>query len=172
MGQLPEHELLSRYQAMKAAGPGLPPFVYALLNVAGNARALKDYRERSYNQVERIAKTHLTMRAQCRTIATALAAERFRLDHQRWPTTLQELAPKYLATVPPDPFTGKPLLLKLEADGITIYSVGVNGIDQQGTVFPIDKQHENDIGCRLWNPDKRRADHSKEIKKAIEDSSK
>lgn len=170
--QSPEHELLSRYQAMKAERPGLPPFVYALLNVAGNAQALKDYKDRSYNQVERIAKTHLTMRAQCRTIATGLAAERFRLDQQRWPTSLQELTPKYLATVPLDPFTGKPLLLKQEADGITIYSVGINGIDQLGTVFPVDKQFENDIGYRLWNPDKRRADHSKEIKKALEDSSK
>jgi hypothetical protein len=170
--QSPEHELLSRYQAMKAERPGLPPFVYALLNVVGNAYSLKDYRDRSYNQVERIAKTHLTMRAQCRTIATALAAERFRLDQQRWPTNLKELAPKYLTTVPLDPFTGKPLLLKQEADGITIYSVGINGIDQQGTVFPFDKQFENDIGYRLWNPDKRRQDHSKEIKKALEDSSK
>ncbi len=170
--QSPEHELLSRYQAMKTERPGLPPFVYALLNVAGNARSLKDYRDRSYNQVDRMAKTHLTMRAQCRTIATALAAERFRLDHKRWPTSLQELAPKYLVSVPLDPFTGKPLLLKQEADGITIYSVGINGIDQQGTIFPVDKQFENDIGYRLWNPDKRRQDHSKEIKKALEDSSK
>jgi hypothetical protein len=168
----PEHELLSRYQAMKTERPGLPPFVYALLNVAGNAYSLKDYRDRSYNQVERIAKTHLTMRAQCRAIATALAAERFRLDRQRWPTSLQEMVPKYLATVPLDPFTGKPLLMMQQADGITIYSVGTNGIDQQGTVFPVDKQYENDIGYRLWNPDKRRADHSKEIKKALEDSSK
>lgn len=170
--QSPEHELLSRFLAKKAVEPGLPPFVYALLNVPGNARALKDYKDESYYQLEKITKTHLRMRAQCRTIATALAAERFRLDQQRWPTNLQELAPKYLAAVPLDPFTGKSLLLKKEADGITIYSVGINGIDQEGAIFPVDKQHENDIGYRLWNPDKRRADHSKEIKKALEDSSK
>lgn len=54
----------------------------------------------------------------------------------------------------------------------TIYSVNANGIDQDGTFFPVDKKHDNDTGYRLWNPDNRRANHSLEIKKVLEDSSK
>src|SRR5439155_514909 len=41
--------------------------------------------------------------AQVRCTIAGLAAERFRLDHERWPKTLAELTPKYLARVPDDP---------------------------------------------------------------------
>lgn len=51
--------------------------------------------------------------AHLRAAETVLALERFRLAHQdALPTSLDELAPVYIASVPVDPFTGGPLRLK------------------------------------------------------------
>jgi hypothetical protein len=40
--------------------------------------------------------------------AIAVALRRFRLDHGAYPNALDELAPRYLKTVPLDPYTGRP----------------------------------------------------------------
>lgn len=111
----------------------------------------------------------LSYRAHCRCIATALAAERFRLENGDWPTKWEQLAPKYVPSVLLDPFTGKPLFLKALPDGLVIYSVGYNGNDDGGEIFPTDKQYYNDVGYRLWNPAQRGMDMGKELKAAEEE---
>jgi hypothetical protein len=63
-------------------------------------------------------------------VAFALAA--YRADHGRYPEKLGDLAPKYLAAVPDDLFSGKPLIYRLEGKGYLLYSVGVNGKDDGG----------------------------------------
>jgi hypothetical protein len=63
-------------------------------------------------------------------LAFALAA--YRLDNGRYPDKLDALAPKYLAAVPNDMFSGKALIYRLSEDGYLLYSVGVNGIDEGG----------------------------------------
>ena len=69
-------------------------------------------------------------------IASALA--RYRLEHGREASGLDELAlPKEVTR---DPFTGKPLKLKHTADGWIIYSVAQNGIDDGGD-FNDQKDH-------------------------------
>ena len=118
-----------------------------------------------------MARAILIHRAHCRCITTALAAERYRLEHGTWPTTWEQVSPKYLPARLLDPFTGKPLFLKTHPDGLVIYSVGYNGIDDGGKIFPVEKQFYNDIGYRLWNPEWRRVDMSKEFK-VIEDEFK
>jgi hypothetical protein len=63
-----------------------------------------------------------------------------------------------LAAVPLDPFTGKPLLFKTREDGVTVYSVGRDGVDDGGLArnpIPL-KPAAKDIGFRLYNPDQRR----------------
>jgi hypothetical protein len=75
----------------------------------------------------RIAETFATSRAELRCAIAALAAERFRLAHGRWPNTLDELVPRSLAAVPLDPFDSKPVKLSRFDDGILIYSVGRYG---------------------------------------------
>ena len=54
-------------------------------------------------------------------VAAALAA--YRLDHKRNPAALSELVPRYLASVPADPFTGKPLLYSPDGPG-AVHSAG------------------------------------------------
>jgi hypothetical protein len=58
------------------------------------------------------------------TIA-ALACERFRLTHQRWPATLDAMVQaKLLATAPTDPLDNTPLRLVLASDGLQVHSSG------------------------------------------------
>jgi hypothetical protein len=63
-------------------------------------------------------------------VAFALAA--YRADNGRYPARLDDLAPKYLAEVPNDLFTGRPLIYKPSEKGYRLYSVGVNGKDDGG----------------------------------------
>jgi hypothetical protein len=63
-------------------------------------------------------------------IAVALAA--YHKDNKNYPKTLAELSPKYLATVPNDVFSGKPLIYKPNGTGYFFYSVGLNGKDDEG----------------------------------------
>jgi hypothetical protein len=63
-------------------------------------------------------------------VAFALAA--FRADHGRFPKQLSELAPKYLSKVPDDLFSGEPLIYRPADDGYLLYSVGINGQDDDG----------------------------------------
>jgi hypothetical protein len=63
----------------------------------------------------------------------ALAARAYQIEHKTPPASLQVLAPEYLAAVPNDPFElDAPLHLKREADGVQIYSVGPDGLDDGG----------------------------------------
>jgi hypothetical protein len=63
-------------------------------------------------------------------IAYALAA--YRSDNGHYPTKLDDLSPKYLAAIPGDLFSGKPLIYRPSADGYLLYSVGPNGVDDGG----------------------------------------
>jgi hypothetical protein len=108
--------------------------------------------------MEMLCGAPLRDQAQLSCVLAALAAERFRLAHQRWPKNLQELCPKYLAQVPIDPFDGKPLRLAQKKDGIAIYSVGKDGRDDGGEILnPAQADGKNsDLGLRLWDPKQRR----------------
>jgi hypothetical protein len=63
-------------------------------------------------------------------VAFALAA--YRKAEGRYPAKLADLAPKYLAAVPGDVFTGKELIYKPSANGYLFYSIGANGKDDGG----------------------------------------
>ena len=63
-------------------------------------------------------------------IALALAAHH--RDRGRYPAKLNDLAPKYLPAIPDDLFSGKPLIYRLTDNGYLLYSVGVNGRDDEG----------------------------------------
>jgi hypothetical protein len=82
-------------------------------------------------------------------IAFALAA--YQRDHGKYSQKLAELAPKYLAAVPVDLFTGKPLVYRQEADGYLLYSFGLNGQDDQGRSYD-DNPPGDDLRVRLPLP--------------------
>jgi hypothetical protein len=108
--------------------------------------------------IRKIAEAERRMQANLRSAVVALAAERFRLAQNRWPEGLDVLVNAgFLAAVPTDPFDGKPLRLKPTVDGLVIYSVGQDRIDNGGN---IDRDHPSDpgtdVGFRLWNTARRR----------------
>jgi hypothetical protein len=95
--------------------------------------------------------------ARVRCTMAALAAERYRRRHQRWPDSLAALVPALLPGVPADPFDGKPLRMRRLADGVVIYSVGPDGEDNGGNLprnAPLGRGV--DVGIRLWDVARRR----------------
>jgi hypothetical protein len=95
--------------------------------------------------------------AHLRCLTAALAAERYRREHGAWPESLDKLVPAQLTAVPLDPFDGRPLRYRRTEDGVMIYSVGHDGIDDGGN---LDREHPKqpgvDVGCRLWDVPHRR----------------
>lgn len=69
--------------------------------------------------------------ARLRAAQAAAGAARYRLAHGHPPEHLADLTPA-LDTV--DPFTGRPLLYRVQADGFRIYSTGEDGRDDGGKV--------------------------------------
>lgn len=92
----------------------------------------------------------------------AVAVERFRRDRGgALPTDLSQLVPHYLASVPVDPYSRKPLLFRSSPDAYTIYSVGQNEQDDGGDLTSelqrtIDRGWGRrvirgaDVGVRVW----------------------
>jgi len=64
-----------------------------------------------------------------RLMEARLALELYRREHGRWPQALQELAPKYLPTIPIDPYSNASLIYHNQDEGFQLYSVGPDGRD-------------------------------------------
>jgi hypothetical protein len=71
--------------------------------------------------------------ARCRCMDALLAAIRYHRANGRWSTTLEELVPEFLPTVPIDAYDEKPLRLLVTDQELKIYSVGENELDDGGT---------------------------------------
>lgn len=106
----------------------------------------------------KVAHTFHGTQAQLDCAAAAFAAERYRIDHGRWPATLADLVPEYLPQLPLDVFDGQPLRLARFEQGIVIYSVGFDGTDNGGKLAPPKnvKTPGTDLGFRLWDVRHRR----------------
>jgi hypothetical protein len=83
-------------------------------------------------------------------VALALAAYRSATGH--YPAMLDDLAPKYLAAVPSDLFSGKPLIYRPTENGYLLYSVGVNGKDDGGRSSDDDPPGD-DLSVRMPLPE-------------------
>ena len=61
------------------------------------------------------------------------ALEAYRRDHDgNYPAALADLRERYLEEIPLDPFSGEAFRYVLEESGFLLYSVGPNGIDEEG----------------------------------------
>jgi hypothetical protein len=89
--------------------------------------------------------------ARLRAAVVALAALRYRQQAGHWPESIDDLIPAQLESVPLDPFTGRPLLMKHTDRGFIAYSIGINAKDDGGVENP----EPNDQGqsWRRGNPD-------------------
>jgi hypothetical protein len=97
--------------------------------------------DRSQHAAERCEQSHRNLR-----IAFALAA--YRHDNKGYPKMLTDLVPKYLKQVPADLFTGGGVIYRPSDGGYLLYSVGVNGKDEQGRSSR-EKPSADDLSIRL-----------------------
>jgi type II secretory pathway pseudopilin PulG len=69
--------------------------------------------------------------------ATALAIERYKLDHGEYPSALSDLVPKYFAAVPTDPYDGKPLRYKRKIpENFSLFSIGKGALKSLSNTDP------------------------------------
>jgi len=67
-----------------------------------------------------------------------VALQRYHLRHQHYPSSLQDLVPDFLPSVPVDPADGKPFRYQLDSDPPVpkLWSAGENGVDDGGNASP------------------------------------
>ncbi|WP_428387714.1 hypothetical protein [Mucisphaera sp.] len=95
-----------------------------------------------WEQFKPLHRSYLSLqhgRALRRVNLTALATDRYHLDHNTFPTTLDQLVPDYLPAIPEDPFNpGQPLKLTPSPFGVIIYSLGDDLTDNNGRRYAED----------------------------------
>ena len=90
-----------------------------------------------------------------RAAEVAVALTNYRVEAGHYPDSLDELVPKYLPSVPADPFDGKPMRYVLNDGQATIYSVGDDRVDDRGQ---LEREHDKpyritlDVGLILKKP--------------------
>src|SRR5262245_27471098 len=67
-----------------------------------------------------------------RLLQADLALRLYQTDHGALPERLGDLVPKYLPTVPLDPYSQQPLIYKVNGDSFLLYSVGLDQTDNGG----------------------------------------
>jgi hypothetical protein len=140
---LPEHQQRAAFHALRRE---LPPKEFGSL-ITGLMTPAYD----------KLHDANLRAKALLRCAATGIAVERFRIANGRWPASLTEVPKEFLAAVPLDPFDGRPVKFVHRPDGVTIYSVGLDGQDDGGAIRDGRTTNEpgQDIGFRLYDPNQR-----------------
>lgn len=85
----------------------------------------------------------------------AIACERYRLKHGTWPEKLDALVPEFLDAVPLDPFDEKPIRFARIPEGIKVWSIGEDFVDNGGDVRRLDpdpKKRPTDWGWVILDP--------------------
>jgi hypothetical protein len=156
---------------------GRPEYLRLMTQAVNAAKLPPEQQGKAFNEVEqasrksgaivvkllipalsKVAEANRRSRANMRCALVGIAAERYRLAHDGWPASLEELVKMGLiASVPLDPYDGQPLRYKLRPDGALVYSVGADGVDNGGNInrdHPFDPG--TDQGFELWNVGARR----------------
>ncbi len=83
-----------------------------------------------------------------RNLQLAFALAAYRAENGKYPAKFEDVAPKYIADIPSDIFSGKPPIYRLEGKGYLLYSVGPNGVDDGGHGWD-DQPQGDDIVIRV-----------------------
>jgi hypothetical protein len=108
--------------------------------------------------LDKIAAACQRSTAELRAVLVLVAAERYRQERKQLPGSLAELVQAgYLKAAPTDPYDGKPMRFRRLDDGLVVYAVGTDGVDNGGNLARTGAPGPGtDVGCRLWTPEKRR----------------
>lgn len=157
-----EHPGMLDMMTRRVEAAKLPPHEQAAEQAAFNAEVAALPRTAVLTRlllpaVDKIAQSFRRKHGQLRSLSACVAAERFRRANSRWPETLDQLVPSYLAAVPLDPYDGQPLRYKRLADGVIAYAVGPDLIDDGGKFDRANPTAPGtDLGYRLWDMAQRR----------------
>lgn len=141
--RLPAHQ---QRAAMKAIGECQSPAVQAYEGVE------------AYFLAGKMLDAGLRVRALIRCAVVGVALERYRLRTGHWPKALADLRKDLLGEVPLDPFDGQPLRYVRRTDGVTVYSIGPDELDNGGEVGEAGGtgyKPMTDVCFRLYDPDQR-----------------
>ena len=85
-------------------------------------------------------------------LSTRLALRAYRLREGHPPTSLAALVPKYLPSVPQDPFAPLPLVYRVEKGKVVLYSRGPDGDDDGGRdlIDEIEPDADGDLPASHW----------------------
>lgn len=95
------------------------------------------------------------LRQRLDALEVSLAIERFRRDHNRWPESLDELAPAYISAAPLDQFDGEPLRYRVVDGEPVLYSVGFDRVDDGGAPFTLKGKTIPGAAGSRWEPPER-----------------
>ena len=102
----------------------------------------------SFQPVDRVLVVIARRQSLISMARAAVALERFRLRFGRYPESLDQLAPRFLAQTPVDPSTGERLVYRLEEkDKFVLYSRGPDGEDDGGRII-LNKRGLPDLGAK------------------------
>jgi hypothetical protein len=160
--------LTKRRDAMKLSGKARLDALDAV--PGGRSVSQFNFHARFYVTDDIACRHYLRSEALANAIIAAIACERYRLEHNRWPDALSEIPLAILKAVPIDPFSNEPVKLKRTETGIVLYSVGVDKKDNHGNLDPNNTMHSSDYGITLFDPqNRRRILESEEIPKIEND---
>ena len=91
---------------------------------------------------------------QVHNLQVALALAAYRSDHDAYPESLKQLAPRYLKKVPGDMFSGKSLVYEPTDTGYLLYSFGRNEKDDGGKSYD-DEPESDDLRIQMPMPPNR-----------------
>ncbi|HEY1379613.1 MAG TPA: hypothetical protein VGF55_22610 [Gemmataceae bacterium] len=103
--------------------------------------------------VDKVARACQRNHALLRCAVVMIAAERYRKAKGQWPATPDDLVKAgLLKAVPGDPFAaGQAIKFAKAADGLIVYSVGEDGVDNGGKLDKNPTKAGADYGLRLWD---------------------
>ena len=96
----------------------------------------------------------LKSRAQREGVLMALAVYRYRIREGVWPASANDLIDGFLESLPVDPLSGDSLKYHRRGETFVIYSVGLDGEDNQGfrpRIFPGGGRPDVEIGIEEWS---------------------
>jgi hypothetical protein len=85
-------------------------------------------------------------------VILAFVLARYQREHGHYPKELAALVPKYLERIPQDLFSGQALIYRPKENGYLLYSVGVNGKDEDGRGYEDDPPGD-DLSVRMPLPE-------------------
>jgi hypothetical protein len=104
---------------------------------------------RSKQIFEDVHERYLDTAALAQVVAANMAIRQFELAEKRKPGELAELVPKYLAVIPGDPFTSRPLILARHGTNSVAYSAGPNKKDDGGKVDDVAGGFQDSMGGKI-----------------------